>query len=1058
MTSVTWTPFFEAVKAAIEKRRDALLIIETSDQQLLKFVAPDLRPYQHSELRPGWVDLLEQAAERADAKKLTRLRSEAMHYPTAAFATELQRIAEEEQDGILSLRCINDSCIASQVDQFLMYLPNWKLRFFVDVASNSEPIRPSNCAQEFERGLKDLLGLNIPHTDAFPFAETTMQAIAIGTRCNTRRTDALLKDLVALTNSSLIAEHEQRLRAQQKQAEFDNKSSANRPVEQTEDIQRAITAPRLWQSDVIKAMIEFLHPDLVRWAKSQQLLEEFYFACARVANSEAGTAPVWYASELLPPRLKAQLEDPDFCGWLRRFEGQWNPPSPLTFMDDSPGITRFLLNSQQSLRLKSSHYGEWSLSEGFRQRAKIQINQVMKMVSDWLATTINGSGAGQVRERLTLVRCLIPIVRYCPATHPNDEPEKNTQPGRDEGAHEQLQIIVDGLKQHLNELFKFSWTERLGAIQSRLNEVGAAHEHVISLFMENRGVAVVDATLKELQTQISSDSCFALAKLEAQTCSDCENLLLAIKSKLSQWLTELDQGPTSAQEHSAHISEKLKPLVEMTESSFKSCKITLTKIHDQLSAFPTEQLRQLDSALVVLQNAHRRVTELLKDASERWANIEATEKRCPSFAGILKARWAGNGQNAAVEPKLHAVAHKLERALCPEGWPDAAQVSPEDDTAKQDKSSWLGSPLKALHATETLLRMLTSEIKDVFSLSERHVKALIERLDSELTTLDTLVRRRRDNTIALHTPAIDALEIEVLLLQRQLAAAIQQSKVTTKAEKENQKAKKRTSFAQIERKIVTLEATQKRHPVIPIERVKLLRAEWLESKDRFDMAISAYQAICDECEYLLDPVLWRLAYYGALRCRMSARSLPEHAVLSRLLAFADVQDLRSKDIDSYGKGGNLVVFPSFRGSIRAEVAALCKSVRGSEDNGGLSLFVDHDRNESEDFDPVIYERLLSADIAIVFITEDYFSSPWCKAELTLLLQQNRFRGTQLYYVNVDLGSMQSNVLNTESQYFNNDRMDRLREYGEQLVPEVIGRGQLLSEHLQRVIGNAIKRP
>ncbi len=1041
----SWAVFFNEIGDAIRKRDDPLLIIDTADCALINHLSENAYQYYHSDSHPGWIALLEYAAEQVKLGEVAALRANTVLYPKINSACELARIAGAANQ-TLWLCAADDQTLTIQAANFFRYLPGWKLRFFIDSASHSDAIRPTNFSQAFEQCLQDRFGLKIPHTDEFPFVETVMHALTIGTRCDTSRTDDLLKVLSPAAKSQL-AEIERDLRTTREKAEIDEKSTDPKTPEQTKQIQKAITEPRVWQSNIIRKLVEFFHPELARWAQSQDLLEDFYFACSRVANSDvAGVAPVWYASELLPQRLKGQLEDPDFCAWLRRFESHWNPPTPLALMDDSENITSFLLKLQDILRYKSNSNEEWSLSEGYRRRATIHMRQVTELISGWLKVVEDpASKFYQVRERLTLIRCLIPIVRYCPeitkAQSDQDKPQSvqdKPQVVKEEkeaihsnDAKTQLTAIVKGLKKHLEKLFSFSWVEEFAKIQAALKGMDEAHKRVLQQLAKIKGGTTV---VKE-----------SLGKAPAE---ECEGLILAIKSKLAGALTDLNRTESNAMANVNMPERLIKELATLSESAFTPCKATLSTIYENLDTFQIEPLKQFDSDLDALKDSLSKVNALFKEAETRWKDVEVIEKTSPSFEDLLKldateASQSNHNGKGTPQIKLDVVVATLQRALGKDHQALEQRLGQSTRT-----SNSFGNSLKALHAAETLQQMLSSETKDSFNLSEADLKALLKRLDSDLAALHQQVMTRRRNNLVLHTPTIDALEIEVLLLWRQLDAAIQQSKATGEVEKSQRRAPEGSNFARIERKIESLEAAQKRHPVIPVERVKLLRAELHESKDRYDLAINAYQALAEQCEYLHDPVLWRLAYYGALRCHMSARSLPEYAVLSRFLAFADVQDLRSKEIDRYRKGsGNLVIFPSFRGSIRAEVSALCASVRSlkEEQDGGLSLFIDHDRNESEDFDPVIYERLLSADIAIVFITEDYFSSPWCKAELTLLLQQNRFRGTQLHYVYVDQRSIQSNPLNTESQYFNNDRMDRLRNYGEKLVPEVIGRDYLVEK-------------
>jgi hypothetical protein len=233
-------------------------------------------------------------------------------------------------------------------------------------------------------------------------------------------------------------------------------------------------------------------------------------------------------------------------------------------------------------------------------------------------------------------------------------------------------------------------------------------------------------------------------------------------------------------------------------------------------------------------------------------------------------------------------------------------------------------------------------------------------------------------------------------------------------------------------------------PTLTQTRCRLLEADLVEALGDFDSAGSAFAEIRDGIDTFGDQAVWRQAHYGAIRCQHARRDRPDTLAFASAFAFTDVYDFRLDSLNLYGKKES--IFPSFRGSIRGAVFAAIESA-GLRDR----MPIDFDRPVETDFDPTIYGRLMSAKSVVVFLSHDYFSSDWCKNELTVALQHNRFRGTKLFYLYVAQGSEDRGRSVTEflrwrfgtaegspsvarDSYFARERVERLIRYGTALTP------------------------
>lgn len=248
----------------------------------------------------------------------------------------------------------------------------------------------------------------------------------------------------------------------------------------------------------------------------------------------------------------------------------------------------------------------------------------------------------------------------------------------------------------------------------------------------------------------------------------------------------------------------------------------------------------------------------------------------------------------------------------------------------------------------------------------------------------------------------------------------------------------------IRQRILDLHKQVAEDPTLTQTRCRLLEADLAEALGDFDSAGSAFADIRDGIDTFGDQAVWRQAHYGAIRCQHARRDRPDTLAFASAFAFTDVYDLRLDSINLYGKKGP--IFPSFRGSIRGAVFAAIESA-GLRD----SMPIDFDRPVETDFDPTIYERLMNAKAVVVFLSHDYFSSDWCKNELTVALQHNRFRGTKLFYLYVAQGSEDRGRSVTDflrwrfgttegslpvapDSYFARERVERLIRYGTALTP------------------------
>jgi TIR domain len=1019
-----WTTFYNSVSKS-EKTTEPLVVFETADADLIAHIIgvfnAQLRQYEHNENRAGWIDLIEHAAEQASHEAVQKIRSNSAFYAQTVYARSLVEVANKPESKVLWCCCDNDAELQEQAKHFFSYLPGWKLRFMVNRATRVDAIRASDFGKEFNQCLMRFAGSNLIGSTGDTkqtFVQTVMQAITIASKCDSSKANKLLGILSDKGEYFLPKiEQETKLRTQKDEAQkpkptakTQDHSEQKTSIEELsrQEINEKITGLFVWQSNIIKTLIEFFHPDLVQEAKAHGLENDFFFACARVANTNVSSGePVWFASELLSPRLKSELEDPGFRAWLRRFEGAWPLPSPLTLADDSSDLRRFLLDLQTALRTKFDASNAWSLTEGFRYRTVFHLSLVGKLLEVGLKNEANDAqkpqmpslkskvggpkSRAQIREHCMLIRCLIPVFRFAKTAEPVAVSKSVTE----------LTTLIANLEVKLKDRLDFNPAEHIATLNASLGNVITAQLRLQNLISQHDGKLHVDAA----QTDIA-------AHLQEASLS-CEVLLGKLQNELTNWQLELGRGAVMVE--ASFASTKLSDLVAHSSLNAASCTDLLTKIQIKLKGYPTELMEQITTAGNDLANAISGLKSEFNTIACLLKRIDLAEHADPDF------------ESDGLKNLKSLSFLKLKAAFT------SAPVN-ENEPQRARKSS----SLKLLHTAQVLIDMERNQNQFVWQ--RQQLTELKHYLDTELAELWGQTSGLKAALLSLHTPAIDALEIEIRLLQHQFLLAASEVFPQVQDEALKTQRKDQPSVERIWKMLDSLEATQKIHPAIAPERVQLLRAEWHESQDQFQAAIGLYDELLERSDYLHDPVLWRLAHYGALRCRMSARSRPEYAVLSKLLAFADVQDLRAKQVDQYGPGGELIIFPSFRSSVRQQVAQLCEAF---QDDGGLSLFIDHDQNENEDFDPVIYERLLSADAAIIFLSEDYMSSPWCQAELTLLLQQNRFRETKLYYVEVDTRSNNANSINSQSQYFKDDRITRLRMYGEKLVPEMILRNRLV---------------
>jgi len=815
--------------------------------------------------------------------------------------------------------------------------------------------------------------------------------------------------------------------------------SASR-VKELLDNSRALRDP--WRNHVITTLIKCFQPELVDWARRYRLEDDFYFACARVSRlGETADSAPWYAAALMPEKLKAALQQPDLRAWLRKFKDCWNISSPMMLMKPNALLDRI------SKELSNQLGKESDLFEGRQALGRIlqsDLDQTANAFLLGLKSKETGTLA-EIRSQLLGIKALIPFVRF----------------------RSQMQQT---------EKQRFEAEPTLLSEFNRLKEKGALWENGRKGALA--GMVTAQAALsKETALQLETyGRDWEAIQRDIQLFNDCYKQLTSSKSNEAGE----DENKLNNENQKSERGEKGKDREEVAEENKNKEPVTQTAVPSCLDHWPL-LMQKLETLNKRLKQMHE-----TNDASlmnyEHLVNGFVSASIEPPFSTktnvALKRQKQMQPFLAFLEEESEGSAKVAIGAICASMFDEKNLSNPKGWTWTANDSESVGEELKAVRKAITTLSANSFRLHSPDIESVRLEVLIAQKQFESASNMDIKDENGSETPIKVDAAqAVAAEDKAPLIAERTPSEAAKDptnsdTRVTLGQAEENASINSVADLIQLlPRLLDELEESQKREPLIPKERVELLRAEYEEAGYNLEGAIVIYERLRDASDPLLDPVLWRLSHYGALRCRMSARSLPEKAGYASLMCFADVQDLRSVQLDSYGRGGKRLVFPSFRGSVRKGVQALCRDIRAAKGpDAGLSLFIDFEHSEESDFDPVIYDRLMRADVVIIFLSYDYFTSPWCRTELSVALQQNRFRGTKLYYVAVDTvgdtntGSIKDflrsrflgqvfNVANDDDQFFVKDRLERLFKYGLPLEPSRVSSANLAKEllpHVQRI--------
>jgi len=1076
-----WTPFFEKIKNELDARltHSAVVVVKTSDANLIRMLTneAELGIFEHATERPGWIGLVEHAALYLKSPEFVGYVKHVAAHRRLSARDLAESIPKGRKDCFF--RASSDEDVLEQSAIFSQLVPQVKLIFFIANSELDLAVDPVNFDEAYFAALGSYLGTPPEKNSQSDFTEVVKRAILLGATCNTVDGDRALGALGAIppnpkpeisfslldqslfglykTADSLLSvvleyEHEnQNLRKNTKRLSDDALRLTAEAVAHNRPIQAFFSAfivdwgfdstPKNNVSHFRRAIKEIKQSiEMMQTAEPMPMQTYLSAALVRALLDNSGALLKQWRNHAITTLISCF--QPELVGWARRHR----------LADDFYFACARISNMDEAV-----DSGSWYAAELMPDRLKAALQ-----LADFRAWLRKFRGCWRLASPMVMSR-------------PNL-------------ALDELSSKLGGqLRENVAaQILRHDFFEgKLVIGRTNLSFDQAA----IALAESLNGTAQTPEVSNAGKSDENKD------KIQVDSTADIRSQLLAVKVLIPfirfHWQiekTKLEQE--QAQQLLYKESEKLKEIIQkrkqQKEKAQKDIEATQRTLAIDIASHRRlimaawgkvkEELQELGNWCNKPVSNDGTSPETKRSCLQKWPNILPQLDALSDLLGGLDRRDRELQQthaNQMVALKAATDEFKFDPSKLKDQKGLERLVKFLSDKSQENAYGAIGGICDSLYGSSGALPTKVLDVKAAKDVISQCLKKLYRR--AELL---------KNGVLRLHAPDIEAVRLEVLIACKNYISADSANEqcavrdnesVANNSEKEKANAEKplafefESEFLRLSRLLEELADSQKREPLIPKERVELLRAEFEESNVNFEAAITIYERLRDAADSLLDPVLWRLSHYGALRCRMSARSLPEKAGYASLMCFADVQDLRSVQLDGYGHGGKRVVFPSFRGTARAGVQKLCARVRDEQpnQNAGLSLFVDFERSEESDFDPVIYDRLMHADVVIVFLSHDYFTSPWCKAELTLALQQNRFRGTELRYVFVDtegnansesikeflrshfLGQVVS-FATSDDQFFVKDRLERLLKYGLPLEPSRVSAKELADKLLEPV--------
>jgi hypothetical protein len=161
-------------------------------------------------------------------------------------------------------------------------------------------------------------------------------------------------------------------------------------------------------------------------------------------------------------------------------------------------------------------------------------------------------------------------------------------------------------------------------------------------------------------------------------------------------------------------------------------------------------------------------------------------------------------------------------------------------------------------------------------------------------------------------------------------------------------------------------------------------------------AVTLYQPIIKKAEDAGADELVARAVSGCLRCdKMMKRSPAARNKQLRAQIMLRIQSARSTELSPLSKRDKPKLFLSYRSNQRFVTECVHEGLLATQ---RLDTYYDQVKEEGEDFGPAIHTSLLDSDAVVLFLSEEFFNSPWCIHELHFALGQNEVRGVMLFWV------------------------------------------------------------
>jgi tetratricopeptide (TPR) repeat protein len=189
--------------------------------------------------------------------------------------------------------------------------------------------------------------------------------------------------------------------------------------------------------------------------------------------------------------------------------------------------------------------------------------------------------------------------------------------------------------------------------------------------------------------------------------------------------------------------------------------------------------------------------------------------------------------------------------------------------------------------------------------------------------------------------------------------------------------------------------------------ISIEEAHIFERKRDYWEAIRRYRIALHEAEDVAADELAARASLGWLRCDalstlMRDKEFDAERLRLRVRCLVQVQGARAPDLFALSRRNQPIVFLSYRSKTRE----LTQRVNGLLKDSKLTPFLDCDSTKAEadgiwtekrDFGAAIHKKLLDADAVVLFLSEEFFDSPWCAHELHFALGQHEVRGILIFW-------------------------------------------------------------